>query len=71
MDRGKVVPGKLWVAANDVEPLLAPGNFGWSEQWMGQPLLSLFQADVAEAPAPRMAELIRRLEASIARDGRR
>lgn len=55
-------------AANDADPFDGVGPGDWGDQWIDSRLLRLFEADAQAAPSPRLAELLRRLEASLERD---
>jgi len=56
--------------ANDPEPFDGSGAGDWGDQWIDHRLRGLFQADEQIEPSPRLAELLRRLELSMERDGR-
>ena len=55
-------------AANDASPFEGTGAGDWGDQWIDQRLRALCQADERIMPTPRLAELMRRLEASLERD---
>lgn len=55
-------------AANDTNPFEGTGAGDWGDQWIDHRLRALCQADERTTPTPRLAELMRRLEASLERD---
>ena len=55
-------------AANDTNPFEGTGAGDWGDQWIEHRLRALCQADERTTPTPRLAELMRRLEASLERD---
>ena len=55
-------------AANDVSPFEGTGAGDWGDQWIDHRLRALCHADERTTPTPRLAELMRRLEASLERD---
>ena len=55
-------------AANDINPFEGTGAGDWGEQWIDHRLRALCQADERRTPTPRLAELMRRFEASLERD---
>ena len=55
-------------AANDPNPFEGSGAGDWGDQWIDHRLHALCQADERTTPTPRLAELMRRLEASLERD---
>ena len=57
-------------AANDAEPFDGVGAGDWGDQWIDQRLRRVFEADAQATPSPRLAELLRRLEASLVHDRR-
>ena len=54
--------------ANDVDPFDGHGAGDWGDRWIDHRLNRLFEADAQATPSPRLAELLRRLEASLVRD---